>query len=60
MPMFNQLPKKAFIHGDKIDITHLKTKFEGVDVFSIPTSGHFMMLDNPANFYSLISKYLDR
>lgn len=55
---FNRLPNKAFIHGDKTDISHLTSSFEDVDVFSISNSGHFMMLDNPAEFYDRIERII--
>jgi len=56
MALFNRLPKKAFIHGDKTDISHLQPQFENVEVFSVTDSGHFMMLDNPTGFYSVLAK----
>jgi pimeloyl-ACP methyl ester carboxylesterase len=58
MRLFNQLHKKAFIHGDRTGISHIQPKFENVDVFSVSNSGHFMMLDNSREFYSVLSDYL--
>lgn len=59
MNLFNQLTKKAFMYGDQTDISHLKDGFKDVQVFSIPSSGHFMMLDNPPAFYKTISEFLE-
>lgn len=57
--LFNELPKKAFIHGDKTGIAHNQSQFKNVDVFSISKSEHFMMLDNPQEFYKVLFRYLD-
>lgn len=55
---FNGLHNKAFIHGDRTDISHLTDRFTDVDVFSVPHSGHFMMLDNPDEFYDSIESFV--
>ena len=58
MPYFNDLKSKAFVYGDKTDVSLLLPKFLGVDVYSIPDSAHFMMLDNPTAFYAAIRNHL--
>lgn len=58
LALFNQQPRKAFMHGEQTDISHLPDHFKGVDIITIPNSGHFMMLDNPIAFYQAISSLL--
>jgi pimeloyl-ACP methyl ester carboxylesterase len=58
LPYFNQLKKKAFVYGDKTDVSLLLPQFSGVDVYSVPNSAHFMMLDNPSAFYTAIRSHL--
>jgi pimeloyl-ACP methyl ester carboxylesterase len=58
LKLFNSLPKKAFMYGEKADVTKLIPQFKDVDVFSISNSGHFMMLDNSKEFYALLSDYV--
>lgn len=55
---FNILPKRAYIHGDEDDKGYLLKQFENVATFCIPSSGHFMMLDNSRAFYEAIAKNL--
>ncbi len=53
--MYKSLKSKAYIHGDHGEITPIVSNFDSNEVFSIPHSGHFMMLDNPDEFYRVIS-----
>ncbi|MGB4758551.1 MAG: alpha/beta hydrolase [Candidatus Saccharimonadales bacterium] len=55
---FNGLNKKAFVHGDRTDVSLLSPQLLDVDIYSIPDGGHFMMLDNPAAFYAAIRNHL--
>ena len=59
MSLFNQIPRKAYIHGDKTGISHIQPQFKNVEQISISDSGHFMMLDNPEEFYAALTVYLD-
>lgn len=58
MVYFKALNKKAFIHGDQTDISHLSEELKDIETISIPNSGHFMMLDNPRVLYKEIAKLL--
>lgn len=58
MSYFNRLKKKAFVYGDKTDVSLLLPQFTDVDVYPIPNSAHFMMLDNPPAFYAAIRAHL--
>lgn len=58
MPAFNQLNAKAFIYGDKTDVSLLLPQFQDVDVHAVPNSAHFMMLDSPTAFYEAIRSHL--
>lgn len=58
MPAFNGLSEKAFIYGDRTDVSLLLPQFQDVDVYAIPNSAHFMMLDNPTAFYDAIRSHL--
>lgn len=59
LPLFNNLPKKAYVYGDKADNDFLLKQLKDVDVLPIPNSGHFMMLDNPESFYASIAKHIE-
>lgn len=56
---FNNLKKKAFIHGDQTDINHLMAGLKDVPMISIPNSGHFMMLDNPEATYRQLANVVE-
>lgn len=58
LDLFNKLPRKAFIHGDETDVTHVLAQLKDADIFSVSNSGHFMMLDNPKEFYAALSNYV--
>lgn len=55
---FNAMPKKAYLYGANDDKEYLIRQFNGVDVIRVPDSGHFMMLDNPGEFYELLANSL--
>ena len=55
---FNGLQKKAYLYGDQTDVSLVLPQLSDADVYSIPDSAHFMMLDNPAAFYTAIRKHL--
>lgn len=56
MDYFSNLKKKAFIHGDQTDISHLMAGLKNIPMITIPNSGHFMMLDNPQVLYKEIAE----
>jgi len=59
MDIFNTLPNKLYIYGDEESKDYLLDQFKGVQSSCIPESGHFMMLDKPEVFYSVISEYVE-
>lgn len=60
LPIFNNLPKKAYMYGDRMDYSYVLPKMQGVDIFAVANSGHFMMLDNPTDTYRIIGDCLAR
>ena len=58
MNYFSSLNKKAFVHGDQTEISHLTSSLKNIKTISISNSGHFMMLDNPVILYKVIAKLL--
>lgn len=55
---FNELPKAAYIYGEHTPSEHVLPKLKDVNTYRISNSGHFMMLDNPQDFYEVIVKEL--
>jgi pimeloyl-ACP methyl ester carboxylesterase len=58
---FKSLPQKCFIYGDqrKDELDCTLQQLQGTPLLRISGSGHFMMLDNPREFYTTIGHYLD-
>lgn len=54
LAVFNSLKNKAYIHGDDNNQDPLLPRLEQAKIICISQAGHFMMLDNPNEFYSAI------
>ncbi|MBT8226818.1 MAG: alpha/beta hydrolase [Dactylosporangium sp.] len=52
--MFLALPTRSYVHGSASDIAHLAPVLAGQEVRSIPGSGHFPMVDNPAALWRAV------
>ncbi|XVU28690.1 alpha/beta fold hydrolase [Actinoplanes sp. CA-054009] len=67
--LLNLNARTAYVRGEHSEVDHLKPLFGGADhhdearpkipAYSVTGSGHFPMLDNPAEFYGLIGELLD-
>jgi len=61
---FAQLPTyKCYIYGEKnkdVFPAEKMLKQEGIPLFYVPKSGHSMMIENPYEFYGLISSIISR
>ena len=57
--MFRKLDFKAYIYGDKEPKRYLTRTLCDVPTRSVPGAGHFMMTDNPADFYATVSGLID-
>lgn len=55
LKLFNALEPKAYLHGDEDDKQYLLPVLKNARVHRISGSGHFMMIDNPSDFYSLLA-----
>lgn len=56
--LFTSLRNKAYIHGDEDSKQYLDSKLQKTPVYTIPGAGHFTMIDNPAEFYSILTGIL--
>jgi pimeloyl-ACP methyl ester carboxylesterase len=43
-----------------IDLPHVKTRFPNVEYHTMPDAGHFLMLEQPAEFNQLLRSFLDK
>lgn len=50
--------KKAYFYGDSNSGMAVLGKLDGVEALSIPSSGHFMMTDNPSAFYKSVAEFI--
>ena len=61
---FAQLPTyKCYIYGEKnkdVFPAEKTLKQEGIPLFYVPKSGHSMMIENPDEFYALISSIISQ
>lgn len=55
---FNDLPKKAYVYGSRTNSDHVLGHLRGTDIIKVSNAGHFMMLDNPSEFYRILSGLL--
>jgi pimeloyl-ACP methyl ester carboxylesterase len=52
---YESLKSKAYVHGDHGEISPVVSSLPTDRVYSIPNSGHFMMVDNPQAYYEVIT-----
>jgi pimeloyl-ACP methyl ester carboxylesterase len=55
LDLFAAQPRAGYIHGGDSDLDYLLPSLRGVPVHTIPGSGHFPMLDNPAAFWAAVA-----
>lgn len=53
--LYESLRHKVYVHGDHGEISPVMESMPKDEVYSIPQSGHFMMVDNPQVYYKVIS-----
>lgn len=58
LDLFGSLSCKAYIYGDADQKRYLSMVLTDIPVYAIPNSGHFMMIDNPKNFYATLAGFL--
>jgi pimeloyl-ACP methyl ester carboxylesterase len=58
LDLFESLKNKIYIYGDQDPRPYLVSQFKNVPTYSVPSSGHFVMHDNPSFFYELVSEIL--
>ncbi|MBB4751978.1 alpha/beta fold hydrolase [Actinoplanes lobatus] len=56
--LLTELESAHYLYGARSEIGHLTHRLRGIPMHSIDRSGHFPMIDNPADFYSLIAAVL--
>jgi pimeloyl-ACP methyl ester carboxylesterase len=59
LDLFRSLPAKAYIYGANEPKGYLLPELGGLATFAIPKAGHFVMLDNPGAFYSVLAQILN-
>lgn len=57
LELFSALPCRAYFYGDADDKQYLTSALANVPVYTVPNSGHFMMIDNPQNFYATLATF---
>lgn len=60
LDLFRSLSDQVYIYGQDDSKDYLLSELAGFDTYAVPRAGHFVMLDNAAEFYSLITKVLHR
>lgn len=59
--LFLAMKNKAYVYGgDEERVKYLLPLLAKVPTYSIPDSGHFMMVDNPTGFYEVIADIIRR
>lgn len=58
LEIFNNLDTKTYVYGDEEPKGYLLSRFENVDVRYLPGLKHFMMIEDPRVFFSLVAKNL--
>lgn len=60
LDLFKDLPDQVYMYGENDRKDYLVPELQGIATYRVPNSGHFVMLDNPQVFYTLVSKLLHR
>jgi pimeloyl-ACP methyl ester carboxylesterase len=58
LDLFEGLKDKSYVYGTSDSKSYLLQHLNGISSYAIPESGHFVMLDNPRAFYSLLPELL--
>lgn len=59
--LFREMPQaKTYVHGADEDKSHLLPYLADCQVKCIPEAGHFLMVDNPQDFYGTLVETLSR
>jgi pimeloyl-ACP methyl ester carboxylesterase len=56
--LFTAMPRRAYIYGERSELSYLWPTLAGTPTYAVPRSGHFPMIDNPRAFYSLLGEIL--
>ena len=59
LEQFNSIEKRVFLYGECDDKAYLLPRIEDAIIASVPAAAHFMMVDNPAAFYSILAAALE-
>jgi len=51
---------KVYVYGDENADMEILGRLEGITKIAVPDSGHFVMNDNPAEFYGLLNKVVTK
>lgn len=60
LDLFRSLRDKAYVYGEDESKSYLLPELTGLTSCAVPRAGHFVMLDNPESFYSLLAQLLHR
>ena len=58
LDLFRSLNSRAYVYGENETKDYLLPELRGISSYSIARAGHFVMLDNPGEFYPLLSELL--
>jgi pimeloyl-ACP methyl ester carboxylesterase len=56
LDLFRSLYNKVYIYGEDEDKSYLLPELRGLATYGVPKAGHFVMLDNPSFFYSILAQ----
>ena len=59
LEQFNSIEKRAFLYGECADKAYLLPRIEDAIIAAVPAAAHFMMVDNPVAFYSILAAALE-
>jgi pimeloyl-ACP methyl ester carboxylesterase len=58
LDFFRSLRYRAYVYGENEIKDYLLPELRGISIYAIARAGHFAMLDNPDEFYPLLSELL--
>ena len=58
LDLFKSLQHQIYIYGEYESKNYLVQELSDIEAYCVPNSGHFVMMDNPDVFYSLLSGLL--
>lgn len=58
LDLFKSLHGRVYIYGENETKSYLLPELRGISTYRMAKAGHFVMLDNPGEFYTLLSKLL--